>query len=205
MCDRGLWLDKGQPQLLGDAREVASAYQRFLRTDAFRGTRFFHPNWFVPRAEFVRMMVQAHALPLITPEKPSFSDVAPSLPFYTYIETAHARAWIKGFEGGPNFLPLFTISRADARLIVLNAVQSDIAAEIPAGSNGDQAFTYWAPELFGEDFPTEGDGLTRAEAVTVDCRQYASRTSCTRHSRALPIFRQIRRTLPKSKLPWRMV
>lgn len=156
MCDRALWLDKGQTQMLGDGREVASAYQRFLRTDEFRGTRFFHPGWFVPRAEFVRMLVRAHALPLITPEKSTFSDVMPSSPFYPYIETAHTHAWITGFEGGPLFLPSFTITRADAIELVQKAARVNSMPISLTHFNGN--------DLRGIT-PTESDGLTRGEAV----------------------------------------
>lgn len=167
MCDRGLWLDKGQTRLLGDARDVASAYQRFLRTDAFRGTRFFHPNWFVPRAEFVRMLVQAFALPLIYPEKPTFSDITPSSPVYPYLETAYAHAWVTGFEGGPNFLPSFTITHADAVQVVRNALDAQSASPFSASVNGNHPGTGPAPERFFANTQAEGDGLTRGEAMNL--------------------------------------
>lgn len=165
ICDRALWLDKGHARLLGDAREVALAYQRFLRTAEFRGTRFFHPNWFVSRAEFVRMLVRAHGLPLVTPDKASFSDVTPAVPFYPYIETARTRSWITGFEGGANFLPSFTITRADARQVVQNAAHSVSLAESLPGPNGSHAESGNSDGLCGDIIATEGDGLTRAEAV----------------------------------------
>lgn len=158
LCDRGLWLEHGKMQMLGDAREVANAYQRFLRTDAFRGTRFFHSNWFVSRAEFVRMLVRAQALALVTPEKPSFADVPPALPFYAYIETARAQGWITGFEASANYLPSFTITRADARDLVLSATRAYAHAETLMSSNGNHA-------------DPEGDGLTRANAVRLIVRQ----------------------------------
>lgn len=162
LCDRGLWLDQGKMQLWGDARQVASAYQRFLRTDAFRGTRFFHPNWFVPRADFVRMLVRAYKLPLITPDQPTFADVPPASAFYPYIETAYARGWISGFEKSANFLPSFTVTRPDARAMARHAAHADVLPGILPGSKDSNELTGLDPGLFP---PSEGDGLSRAEAV----------------------------------------
>lgn len=160
MCDRALWLDKGKPRLTGDARDVASAYQRFLRTDVFRGTHFFHPGWFVPRGDFVRTLVRAHGLALITPAKPTFADVAPVMPSFPFIETASGHAWITGFEGGSNFLPTFTITRTDAQTLVENAAYPNPLAESRLFPNGNHT-----TDSTFELTPGEGDGLTRAEAV----------------------------------------
>jgi homopolymeric O-antigen transport system ATP-binding protein len=170
LCDSAVWLDHGRVQMSGDARQVASAYKQFLRTDEAEGARFFHPRWFVPRVEFIRMVVDALQLTLIAPEKATFSDVPRAAPLYAYVETAYANGLIEGYEGGSYFLPSFTVQRGEAVNIARKAsARAAVRSPTPFTLN-----LMPAPEMLaaqGWNNPWDGiennDGLGRAAAAAL--------------------------------------
>jgi hypothetical protein len=66
------------------------------------GTLSYRPNNNTTRAQMVKIVVGAFAVPAHTPATPTFADVPPAHPFYTYIESAAAAGIISGYTcGGP--------------------------------------------------------------------------------------------------------
>ncbi len=90
----------------------------------------FSPNASASRIQFAKMISLARGWPLVTPTTQTFSDVPPSDPLYTYVETAYANGAISGATQAactahqvayPCFLPNDLISRAQAALITVRA------------------------------------------------------------------------------------
>jgi len=65
----------------------------------------------------VKIIVLAENWPLITPGQPTFADVAPSNPFYSFIETAVQRQVISGY-GDNTFRPYNNVTRGQLCKII---------------------------------------------------------------------------------------
>jgi hypothetical protein len=79
----------------------------------------FRPYNNATRGQFSKMVVAAEEWPVVTPARPTFSDVPPSNPFYAVIETAYAHGVISGYADG-TFRPNNYITRGQiSKLITL--------------------------------------------------------------------------------------
>jgi uncharacterized protein YkwD len=70
----------------------------------------FRPGNTTSRGQFSKIIVMAHAWPLLDPPSPSFNDVPPGSSFYTYVETASAHGIISGYNDG-SFRPGEPVTR----------------------------------------------------------------------------------------------
>lgn len=81
----------------------------------------FHPNEYVTRAQFAKMLVSAMGWSIENPVVPTFSDVAADSWAYGYIETAVAHSIIAGYPDGA-FRPYNYVTRAQlAKMVVLGS------------------------------------------------------------------------------------
>jgi len=131
MCDRAVWLEAGRIRAIGDAREVAYAYDEFVGSmDETVQTKVpFHPHWDITRAELARLLVQTLDLPLVIPDSASFVDVPSTAWYYPHVETIYANHGSTGYPD-QTFRPNQTVSRGEAvtMAVVLSQVpfvQSD--------------------------------------------------------------------------------
>ncbi len=94
------------------------------------GGGLFQPNGSASRDQFAKMISLAQGWPLTTPTAPTFSDVPPSNPLYTFVETAVSHNAISGANAAtcaarglavPCFLPHDPISRAQLAVILVRA------------------------------------------------------------------------------------
>jgi hypothetical protein len=94
------------------------------------GNHIFSPNAPATRIQFAKMISLARGWSIITPANATFSDVSPSNPLYTYVETAYANGAISGATqatcttGGlayPCFLPNDNITRAQTVMMTVRA------------------------------------------------------------------------------------
>ena len=92
----------------------------------------FHPNSSTTRAQLTKMLVLAEGWPPDNPPDPTFADVPPTQPFYSFIETAYAHGIISGYAcGGPNepcdplnrpyFRPNNTVTRGQLSKMISSA------------------------------------------------------------------------------------
>jgi hypothetical protein len=72
------------------------------------------------RGQLTKIVVLAEQWPIYTPATPTFSDVPPSNPFYTYVETAHNRGIIQGYPDG-TFRWNANVTRGQAMKIIVGA------------------------------------------------------------------------------------
>jgi hypothetical protein len=86
------------------------------------GDGTFRPGNNMTRAQLCKVLVLSEGWPLYTPPTPTFSDVPPDNPFYAYIETAHSRGIISGYDGGI-FLPNNTVTRGQTAKILYLGVR----------------------------------------------------------------------------------
>src|SRR5204863_1663821 len=85
----------------------------------------FRPNNSVTRAQLCKIIVLAEGWTLSTPLIPTFRDVLPTDPFYSYIETAYAHGIISGYSCGTGcleFRPSASATRGQISKIVYNAI-----------------------------------------------------------------------------------
>lgn len=76
----------------------------------------FHPDASVTRAQYAKLLCTAMRWGLIKPPDSRFSDVPTDSPLFTYVETAAARGYLRGYTDG-SFQPNAPISRDDATRI----------------------------------------------------------------------------------------
>jgi hypothetical protein len=84
----------------------------------------FRPYNLTTRAQFSKIVVLAEGWTLYSPPFPTFRDVPPTDPFYTYIETAHQHGIISGYSCGPGcleFRPGNNVTRGQVCKIVVLA------------------------------------------------------------------------------------
>ncbi len=94
------------------------------------GNHIFSPNAPATRIQFAKMITLARGWPLATPTTATFSDVPPSNPLYTFVETAYANGAISGATPAtcaargltsPCFLPNDNITRAQTAVITVRS------------------------------------------------------------------------------------
>jgi hypothetical protein len=98
---------------------VETAYLRGIISGYADGT--FRPFSNVTRGQLCKIVVLAEGWPLVNPTEPTFLDVPPSHPFYTYIETAYSREIISGYADGA-FRPVNNATRGQIAKIVHAAI-----------------------------------------------------------------------------------
>jgi hypothetical protein len=81
----------------------------------------FRPYNNVTRGQLSKIDVVAAGWPIINPPTPTFSDVPPTDPFYTYIETAFCHGVISGYSDG-TFRPGNNATRGQISKIVYESV-----------------------------------------------------------------------------------
>ena len=81
---------------------IETAYSRNIISGYSDGT--FRPGSNVTRGQLSKIIVLARQWALYTPPAPTFRDVAPGNPFYSFIETAYNRAIISGYTCGTGCL-----------------------------------------------------------------------------------------------------
>jgi len=94
----------------------------------------FKPNKHISRAEFAKVICLAMGWDLITPETPSFSDVAKDFWAYSYIETARAHGVIGGYTDG-TFGPNKNITRAEIAKMVAETLGLPSGTSMSQGAN----------------------------------------------------------------------
>jgi hypothetical protein len=100
----------------------------------------------ISRGQLTKLAVNAAHYPLLTPTNgQTFSDVPPSHPFYSYIETAYARHLVNGYHDG-TFRPDYTIRRDEMAQIVFTTQQGLIPTPTFAPTNTPPLFTDTATE-----------------------------------------------------------
>jgi N-acetylneuraminic acid mutarotase len=102
---------------------VETAHNRGVISGYSDGT--FRPASNVTRGQLSKIVVLAREWPIYNPPAPRFVDVAPSHPFYGYIETAYFRGIISGYGCGNaclEFRPGNNATRGQISKIVYNAV-----------------------------------------------------------------------------------
>ncbi|MCE5193082.1 MAG: ABC transporter substrate-binding protein [Candidatus Cryosericum sp.] len=87
----------------------------------------FKPEGKVTREEFAKMIVVAKGLSLVTPAKPTFTDVAKSRWSYGYVEAAAKAGYIVGIGGG-KFGPTAQIKRQDMAVLLVRVLGQQSAA-----------------------------------------------------------------------------
>jgi hypothetical protein len=80
----------------------------------------FRPFSNSTRAQITKIVVLGFGFPLVNPPAPTFVDVPPTDPFYTFIETAVSRGLISGYADR-TFRPNLNITRAQLSKIVVVA------------------------------------------------------------------------------------
>ncbi len=80
----------------------------------------FRPYNATTRAQMVKIVVGAFAVPAYTPPTPTFSDVPPTHPFYAYIEAAVHAGIVSGYADG-TFRPGADVTRAQLAKIIVGA------------------------------------------------------------------------------------
>jgi len=98
-------------------RYIETAFNRHIVTGYADGT--FRPEEDVTRGQLAKMLVQAAAWTLVSPEKATFSDVPAGTAFYTYIETAVQHGALKGYGDG-TFRPEREATREHVARVVVN-------------------------------------------------------------------------------------
>ncbi|HEX9990851.1 MAG TPA: S-layer homology domain-containing protein [Chloroflexia bacterium] len=105
---------------------TTSSFYVYIETAAYNGVvggysdGTFRPGNDVTRAQLSKMTVLARGWTLVSPATPTFADVAPASPFYTYIETVASRGVVGGYEDG-TFRPGNNATRAQLSKIMQNA------------------------------------------------------------------------------------
>jgi hypothetical protein len=84
------------------------------------GDGTFRPHLDSTRGQVVKMLAVGLGWNLYIPAVPTFSDVPPGSPFYSYIETAHLRGVLGGYEDG-TFRPQNPLTRAQAAKLIVTA------------------------------------------------------------------------------------
>lgn len=84
------------------------------------GDGSFRPYNDTTRGQLSKIVVMAEGWPINTAGGPHFSDVPPSNPFYTYVETAYLRGAIAGYGNG-TFQPNANITRAQLAKVIVKA------------------------------------------------------------------------------------
>jgi uncharacterized protein YkwD len=77
---------------------VETAFRHGLVTGYSDGR--FRPNDLVTRGQLTKVVVVANGWPLVSPPVPTFRDVQPGSPYYTYVETAVTHAIVSGYGDG---------------------------------------------------------------------------------------------------------
>ena len=75
----------------------------------------------VTRGQLSKITVIAAGWDLVNPQEPTFSDVPRSDPFYTFVETAHSKGIISGYDDA-TFRPYNDATRGQISKIVFLAV-----------------------------------------------------------------------------------
>lgn len=116
---------------------VANLYCRDIVSGYSDGT--FRPNADNTRGQFTKMLALSFAWSLVTPQSPSFSDVPPGSPFYSYIETARSLGVLGGYSDG-TFRSNDPLTRAQAVKMIM------VAHGWPPEDSQPQVFTDIPPE-----------------------------------------------------------
>jgi hypothetical protein len=142
----------------------------------------FRPDRPTTRAQLAKMLVLANGWTLVNPQLPSYSDVPPTNPFFTYVETATARRIVAGYDSGL-FRPTRPVTRAQvAKMLALSqgwkAVQSGGATlcDVPrshwawpyvqaAVQHG--VFTGYGDNCFRPDLPATRAQLSKVLVLTL--------------------------------------
>lgn len=87
----------------------------------------FAPDRTVTRAEFVKMLINAAQIKLISPESPSFEDVAKDKWYYRYVETGVKEGLVKG--DGKKFRPDARVTRQEMAVMLNRLIPAAKKAE----------------------------------------------------------------------------
>ncbi|HMA34944.1 MAG TPA: S-layer homology domain-containing protein [Chloroflexia bacterium] len=104
------------------------------------GDNTFRPYNDTARAQLVKIIVGAFAIPPYSPANPTFSDVPVDNPFYTYIEAAFHAGLISGYGDG-TFHPYANVTRGQLAKILVTAAGwpqitpgTPLYSDVPASS-----------------------------------------------------------------------
>ena len=140
----------------------------------------FNPNAPTRRDEFAKFIVKAAGWPLTRPLTATFSDVLPSQPLYSYIETAAAHGAVSG--SGGNFNPAAAVRRDEMAKIIVRAqgwlllnpaspTFSDVPPDQPLYRYVETAYAHNIVDGNGDRY-NPAAGSTRAQISKVLYRGY---------------------------------
>src|SRR5262249_35256385 len=92
---------------------------------------YFRPNADVTRGQLSKIDVVAANWPLLDPAEPTFTDVAPGNPFYSFVETAVSHGAISGYADPP-FRPGASATRGQIAKIVYLSLTSSATCPAPS-------------------------------------------------------------------------
>ncbi len=102
----------------------------------------FRPQAIATRGQLTKMITIGMHWSMPLPPTPTFSDVLPGSPFYSYVETAAAHGVVSGYSDG-TFRPANPITRAQlSKMILLAKGWSPLYPAMPSFS--DVPADYWA-------------------------------------------------------------
>jgi hypothetical protein len=102
---------------------IEAAYKEGLISGYKDGT--FKPEQAITRGAAVKLVVQAASWVPVQPAQPTFADVRPDSPFYSYIEAAQAHGLLTGMaEAGGSFEAGRAASRGEGAALVARAASS---------------------------------------------------------------------------------
>jgi hypothetical protein len=90
---------------------------------------YFRPNANVTRGQLSKIVVGAAGWPVLNPATPTFSDVPPGSPFYTFVETAVCHGVISGYADH-TFHPGVPATRGQITKIVYGALTAGGACDL---------------------------------------------------------------------------
>lgn len=137
----------------------------------------FRPGNTNTRGQFSKVLVVMMGWPLLTPPTPTFSDVLPGSPFYSYIETAVAHGTVNGYGDG-SFHPGDSITRGQlVKMTVLSqawpilnpsaATFNDVPAGSPSYGYVETAVAHGIIAGYADGSFRPGNSTTRAQVAKV--------------------------------------
>ncbi|HET7076296.1 MAG TPA: S-layer homology domain-containing protein, partial [Chloroflexia bacterium] len=160
---------------------IETAYAHGIISGYADGT--FHPADNVTRGQLTKMVARGRNWPLLNPAQPTFTDVPPAHPFFTYIETSYAHGVISGYTCGTaclEFRPGNTSTRGQGAKIIDIAATGDATAT--PGATGTATATS-TPEAGPERTAT----TTATAAIVPSVTGTAATGTATATSTAPPV------------------
>jgi hypothetical protein len=140
-----------------------------------------------------KIVILTFNYPIYTPPTPTFSDVPPTNPFYTYIETAALHDIVDGYDDG-TFRPFNQVTRGQlCKITVLGAgwalihpaqpTFGDVPSTYVFYEHIETAYCHQIIDGYGDNTFRPGNYATRAQIAKIVSLADSNQTQCTRTSR----------------------